>query len=351
MNPMASIVTLTEEHDSKLSDFLANIQGATIYHTPEWRRAVLSTYDYEPHYLACKDGEHIRAVLPLMLVRSWLTGTRLVSLPFANIAGPIGDRECFAQLTEKAIEIADSAGAKTLEIRTQAGLNDIEDDRFTGVDYFVTSVVPLDADTEVVWKRLKGDVRTKVRQAAKKGIEVREASGQEDLKHFYNLFVEGRLKHGVPPQPFRFFDNLWHSMKPDQRMLLIATLEGRPVGGLLNLAFGDTLCGGYIGSRLKYRSFRINQALNWKAVELASQRGFAKFDFLRTAKPSRSLRDFKLRWNAHEVDLIYMYYPAVYGTAATVEETAKYKIMAFVLKRSPSFVGRMLGRMLYKHLG
>jgi CelD/BcsL family acetyltransferase involved in cellulose biosynthesis len=348
---MGETVILTERDDPKLTDFLVSTPGATIYHTPEWRNAVTSTYAYEPHYLAYMDGGRIKAVLPLMLVRSWLTGTRLVSLPFANVSGPLGSRECFGPLIEEAIRIADGAKAKTLEMRTQADLNDIDDDRFTRVSYFVTSIVPLDSDPDVVWERLKGDVRTKVRQAARKGIEVKETSADEDLKHFYDLFVEGRLKHGVPPQPYRFFHNLWHSMKPEQRMLLIATLEGRPVGALLNLAFGDTLYGGYIGSRLEYRSYRINQSLNWKAIELGCRRGHTRFDFLRTARPSGSLREFKLRWNAHEVDLNYMYYPAVYGTAATVEETARYRLMTFVLKRSPSFVGRMLGRMIYRHLG
>jgi hypothetical protein len=348
---MGKTVTLTGEHDQKLRNFLLETGGATVYHTPEWRDAVLATYDYEPHYLAHMDGDRIEAILPLMLVKSWLTGTRLVSLPFANVCGPLGSRACFAALIEEATRIAGSSGARTLELRTQADLNDIADDRFTRLSYFVTSVVPLDSDPEVVWNRLKGDVRTKVRQAEKKGIVVSERSTDADLRHFYNLFVEGRLKHGVPPQPFRFFRNLWHSMRPDQKMLLIAELGGRPVGGLLNLSFGDTLCGGYIGSRLKLRPYRINQILNWKAIELGCLRGYGKFDFLRTAKPSESLREFKLRWNAREIDLNYMYYPAVYGTAATVEETAKYRIMTAVLRNSPSFVGKMLGRMLYRHLG
>jgi CelD/BcsL family acetyltransferase involved in cellulose biosynthesis len=348
---MGNVIALNQNRDAEVADFLAGVPGATVYHTPGWRNAILATYDYEPRYLAHVEGERITAMLPLMLVRSRLTGTRLVSLPFSNVCGPIGERAGFGPLVDEAVRMTGAEAAKTLEIRTQAGLNDLDDGRFSRVDYFVTSVVPLDADPAVVWARLKGDVRTKVRQAEKKGIDVREASSEGELRDFYDLFVEGRLKHGVPPQPFAFFHNLWRSMKPDQRMLLLARLEGRPVGGLLNLAFGDTLCGGYIGSRLKLRSYRINQALNWKAIELGCTRGYAKFDFLRTARAGASLREFKLRWNAVEIDLHYLYYPAVCGTAATVENTARYRLMTFVLKRSPKVLGRMLGRLLYRHLG
>lgn len=348
---MVDIVTLTGKQDPELSDFLLNTAGATVYHTPEWRNAVVRTYGYEPIYLAAMGDDGIKAVLPLMLVRSWLTGTRLVSLPFANVCGPLGEMDCFGRLMDRAIEISRERHAGSVELRTQADINDVADDRFTRVDYFVTSVVPLDRDPEVVWMRLKGDVRTKIRQAVKKGVEVSERSGDKDLRHFYSLFVKGRLRHGVPPQPYRFFHNLWHSMRPEQRMLLIATHGGRPAGALLNLAFGDTLCGGYIGFTLRYKPYRVSQLLNWKAIELACARGYDKFDFLRTARPSRSLREFKLRWNAQEVDLNYLYYPAVRGTAATVEETAKYRLMTFTLKRSPDFVGRLLGRVVYRHLG
>jgi hypothetical protein len=348
---MGETITLTKQQDGLLNEFLARTEGATIYHTPEWRDTVTFTYGYRPVYLARTADHAIDAVLPLMLVRSGLTGTRLVSLPFANICGPLGRPDCFASLLEEAVRTMRLENAKTLEIRTQSGLNDLNDERFKRVNYFVTSIVPLDPDPEAAWRRLKGDVRTKVRQASRKGVEVREGSTLDDLKHFYSLFAEGRLRHGVPPQPFSFFLNLWKEMGPAKRLLLMAEYRGRPVGALFNLAFGGTLSGAYIGSRAKYRSLRTNIILNWKAIEAGCLRGYSWFDFLRTARPSRSLREFKKRWNAHEVDLNYMYYPAVYGTAATVEGSLKYRMMTVVLKRSPAFVGRFLGRVLYRHLG
>jgi lipid II:glycine glycyltransferase (peptidoglycan interpeptide bridge formation enzyme) len=89
----------------------------------------------------------------------------------------------------------------------------------------------------------------------------------------------------------------------------------------------------------------------WKAMEMGCERGFEAFDFLRTPKSSESLRYFKTRWGAYEEDLTYMYHPEVAGTASTVEDSAKYAIMTRVLKRSPLFVGKLLGRLLYRHLG
>ena len=349
---MGDVSVLDSRHEQAYQRFVGGCGQATIYHTPAWRDAIISTYGYQPMYLGCLEGGDLRALLPLMHVRSWLTGRRLVSLPFANTCGPIGAPECVAGLLGRALDLSAELGVKALEIRTQADINPIEDPRFTGVSYFITSIVKLDSDPTKVWENFKDrNVRTEVRQAAKKGIEVRDAADLNDLKQFYAFFSSLRLKHGVPPQPYSFFRNLWLHLWPQNLHLHVAVHRGKPVAGLITLGFGSTLCAAYIGSAAAYRSYRVHQILFWKAIEMGCLRGYKAFDFLRTPKASKELRYFKERWNAFEVDLNYLYYPEVRGTASTVEESAKYRLMTSALKRSPNFIGKAMGRVLYKHLG
>jgi CelD/BcsL family acetyltransferase involved in cellulose biosynthesis len=349
---MGQVSIIGSEQDGLLSAFLEECPGSTVYHTPQWRDAVVATYGYEPIYLAYQGDKGIEAILPLMLVKSWLTGRRLVSLPFANICGPLGSAGGTRALIDRAVVLGAERGAKAVEIRTQANLNPVEEPRFTKVSYFITSIVRLDGNPTRVWESFKDrNVRTEVRQATKKGIEVRDATGADDLKRFYDLFCNLRLKHGVPPQPFAFFENLWKCLWPEHLNLHVAAFQGRQVAGLITLGFGNTLCAAYIGSDLAYRSYRVHQILFWKAMETGCLKGYSAFDFLRTPKNAQELRYFKDRWNAYEVDLEYLYYPRVAGTASTVEETAKYRLMATTLKRAPKFVGRGLGRLIYRHLG
>ncbi|MFZ1947453.1 MAG: GNAT family N-acetyltransferase [bacterium] len=348
---MAEVAILNPDHDSPLKALLRSFPQATIYHTPEWRDAVIATYGYRPIYLGYFKGAELAAVLPLMFVKSRLTGRRLVSVPFSNTCGPIGAPEGVGPLVDRALEVRRELGAKALEIRTQANLNPIDDQRFTKSSYFITSVVGLDADPAKVWDGFKGkNVRTEVRQAIKKGIEVREGT-REDLGRFYHLFANLRLKHGVPPQPGAFFENLWRYLWPDHLHLVVATYQGEHVASMLNLGYGQTIAGAYLGSDLAYRSHRVHQVLYWKTMELGCLKGYRWFDFLRSPKNDEGLRYFKHRWSAVEVDLEYLYHPQVCGTASTVEESAKYRIMAAVLKRAPKFVGKGLGRMIYGHLG
>ena len=350
---MSDIRCLDKGDDPSLKAFLKGCPEATIFHTPEWRDAIVATYGYSPLYLGCFGDAGLVSVLPLMEVSSWLTGRRLVSLPFSNICGPVGSRGAVAGLIDEAIGLCRSRGADALEVRTRTDLNPVTDNRLRGVSYFVTSLVDLDPDPDVVWKRFTKDsnIRTEVRQSVKKGIDVRPGETEQDLKAFYEVFAPARQKHGVPPQPLGFFRNLWRHLKGEYLDLLLATHQGRPVGGFITLGFGDTLSAAYIGADEAYRSHRVHQALIWTAMKSGCERGFKRFDFLRTPKNSPTLRHFKVRWGAREVDLNYLYHPEVKGTAATIEETAKYRLLAMVLKRSPTFVGKALGRVLYRHLG
>ena len=291
---MANVSVLTPKDDGLLIDFLKSLPDASIYHTPMWRQVLTQTYGYKDYYLASWEDGNLVALMPLMLVESWLTGKRLVSLPFSNFCGPVGDQTKFSALIDEAIRLSTNLRVRALEIRTQADVNDLADNRFRRVSYFLTSIVQLDSDPDRVWKRFKDrNVRTEVRQAIKKGVEVDEASDTKELEEFYRLFTLTRLKHGVPPQPFKFFRNLWKYLYPDYLRLFIARHSGQIVGGLITLSFGSTMCAAYIGSDENFRSYRVHQLLFWRAMETGCKEGRARFDFLRTPKQSKSLRYFK----------------------------------------------------------
>ncbi len=74
--------------------------------------------------------------------------------------------------------------------------------------------------------------------------------------------------------------------------------------------------------------------------------GYRYFDFGRTEIDNQHLRDFKLGWGAKEESLIYT-------TISDRKPKTSYghsrKILSAVIRRSPLFVCRALGEMLYKH--
>src|SRR5579872_1318551 len=78
--------------DPRWSDFTKVHPEASVFHTPGWLSALWSTYHYEPIVLTTTPpGQSLLDGLVLCKVRSWLTGSRMVSLPFSDHCQPLVD--------------------------------------------------------------------------------------------------------------------------------------------------------------------------------------------------------------------------------------------------------------------
>src|SRR5207245_5387007 len=67
------------------------------------------------------DGRLV-GVLPLVRVKSLLFGHYLVSMPFLNYGGPLGDAEAVRALADAAVAAAKDGDAKLLELRCRGEL-------------------------------------------------------------------------------------------------------------------------------------------------------------------------------------------------------------------------------------
>ena len=109
--------------DPRWDGFIARHPDASIFHTSAWLRALYRTYGYEPiavHDLATGSRAAERGgVLP---VTSWLTGKRLVSLPFSDHCDPLV--EDGRQLEELGRHLEGAATREGLELRRDSVAED-----------------------------------------------------------------------------------------------------------------------------------------------------------------------------------------------------------------------------------
>src|SRR5271166_3497289 len=61
----------------------------SFFHSTSWAKVLCKTYGHEPVYLHCSQGGETVALVPVMEVRSPLTGCRGVCLPFTDFCGPL----------------------------------------------------------------------------------------------------------------------------------------------------------------------------------------------------------------------------------------------------------------------
>src|SRR5271154_2890210 len=71
--------------DRRWDEFLERHPRASVFHTTGWLKALRQTYGYEPiAYTTSPPGSDLRNAMIFCRVQSWLTGPRLVSLPFSD---------------------------------------------------------------------------------------------------------------------------------------------------------------------------------------------------------------------------------------------------------------------------
>src|SRR5215213_892093 len=76
--------------DSRWPQFVRSHPHASVFHTREWLDALQRTYGYTPvAYTTSAPGGNLHNAVVLCEVRSWLTGRRLVSIPFADHCEPL----------------------------------------------------------------------------------------------------------------------------------------------------------------------------------------------------------------------------------------------------------------------
>ncbi|MBA7472571.1 hypothetical protein ES707_07902 [subsurface metagenome] len=338
LNPTVS----TEEWHT----YVKNHPGGLMSHLPQWKEVVEESFYHKPFYLFARNEEdRLCGILPLFQVKSWLTGNRLVSLPFA-LCGPITDSEdILKELVYRAKDLCHDLRCSYLEIR----MAELKNLGLETSNYFSTYVLEL-SEPQAVWKKLDPkSVRWAINKARKDGVTVRASSTIEDLKCFYQLNQKTKRKLGVPGHPFTFLKNISSRMGAITRLYL-AEFEGLPIAGTITLSFKDTVHYAYAASDERYLRYHPNNLLVWQAIVDSCNQGYRYFDFGRTSPDDEGLVRFKKHWGTEEKKLYYYYYPTVPNLISANRSGIKYKLVTSVWMRLPLLLTRILSPIAFRHL-
>ena len=89
---MKAVFRIDPLTDPRWPDFLERQPRASAFHSPEWLGALHASYGYLPlAYTTSAPQMSLENGWVFCEVRSWLTGRRLVSLPFSDHCDPLTD--------------------------------------------------------------------------------------------------------------------------------------------------------------------------------------------------------------------------------------------------------------------
>ena len=334
-------------NDPAWEAFIQETPEATPFHTGAWAKVLRDTYDFQPRYMVTRheDGT-LSAGIPLFEV----SNSRLVGVPFSDYCPPLlPDSEDSRALVQE-LKRTTSNGTSALELRGTSTL-DLEAEGFAKADAFVQHVISLDGDMKELEARFRKNMRQAIRKAKENGLTVRAGDSLSDMERFYELNILTRRKHGLIPQPWRFFENIHRYMiSTGCGVLLLCEYEGRIIAGDMMLAYGKKLVGKFNASDRRYQALGPNHLLQVRGIELGVADGYNEINLGRTELEHDGLRRFKKGWGSREEPLPYYYYPADQTGSWSTGQTPPggQQLMALFVRFAPSWALRMAGAAIYR---
>jgi hypothetical protein len=326
---------------------IAGYAGSSFFHGSAWARVLRDTYGHRPFYLCQFGRDHLEASLPIMEVSSPLTGKRGVSLPFTDFCTPLKPTGKTARrLYEAALELGSERRWRYLECRGN-------DEQWSGSVPslgFYNHVLDLRCGPDALFKNLEGAVRRGIRKAEREGLKIELGTGPEAIRTYYRLHCQTRHRHGLPPQPFRFFENIGrHVLGAGQGFVSIARLEQRPVAAAVFFHQNGQGIYKFGASDYAFQHLRPNNFMMWESIKRCFASGLLELHLGRTSLSNEGLRRFKLGFGAREETLEYHKYDFAKRTFVTQVDRAE-GWLNHVLRFLPPPLLRLSGAILYPHL-
>ncbi len=316
------------------------------FHCAAWARVLEKTYDFKPTYLANLEQGVLRSMLPLMEVRSWLTGRRGVGLPFTDHSGPLcSDPGSFAELFWKAVERGKTLGWRSVECR---GGRELLDGAPASLAFY-GHILDLEGGEDRLLGRMKSSARGAIRKAEKSGLKVNVSRTPEAMREYYALQCKTRKKHGLPPQPFALFKNIQEQiLARNLGFIVTASHQNRPVAAAVYFQLGDRAIYKFSASDEEYQALRGANLVMWEAIKCLAGKGAKTLHLGRTSGWNGGLRHFKLAWGAGEHRIEYVKYDLRTGRfVMDKDESSGWHNHIF--RRMPVGFSRLLGSILYRH--
>ena len=334
--------------DERWTSLASQSPAATVFHHAAWVRLLREQYGYE--LSACcvtRDRDLPSGGMPIAAVRSPLTGSRLVALPFSDVCPPLvassAPASTVAELSS-AMEAERRRRNVILEVR--AAMPDIPEAIVS--PRFHLHVVPLEDDFVAVERRFTSQARRGVAKARRLGLSVERRTDAGALESFYALHVRTRRHLGVPTQPKRFITRLAELFSRGLGFVALVRADRDVAAAAVFLRMGANLTYKYGASDRRLLASRPNNLLFAETIRWACENGCRRLDLGRTDLGQEGLRAFKRSWGAEESDLAYTY---VGGAPPSIAPSRAQRAMSTVIKKAPPMVGRGLGEALYRHFG
>jgi len=325
---------------------------ATLFHGAAWARVLTATYGHRPRYCRFTRAGSLLALVPLMELRSPISGARGISLPFTDFCEPLLFQNDADQAGNHLKPLVDLLAAlacerswKYFELRggPLRQLSATPSVAFYGHSVNLTGA-------QALFSTLDPSVRRAIRKAERSAIDVTTADTREAMIEFYHLHALTRRRHGLPPQPISFFLNIHEQIVANDLGFISMVRSGRrAIAGAVFFHQGKNALYKFGASDDAFQHLRPNNLAMWRGMTHLVERGAATLHMGRTSLRNDGLRQFKLGWGATETTLEYFKFDTTSSSWAADADRVSGRHTA-IFSRLPLPINRLMGRLIYPHL-
>ena len=303
------------------------------------------SFGHRCYYLCCKKEGEVTGVLPLVHIKSLIFGNMLVSMPFVNYGGLcVRDMETGQALVQEAVRIAESVGARHIELRQEELLNN----RMAMLSHKVSMRLALPHDIEALWKSFPSKLRSQIKVPQKAGMTAR-VGGLEELDAFYQVFSVNMRDLGTPVLSKGFFRNFLEIF-PEAARICTVYAGDKPVASGFLAGYKKKLEIPWASSLRDFNRQSPNMLLYNTCLEFGCQSGYEIFDFGRSTPGEGTFR-FKQQWGATPLPLYWHYWTKEGVPIPNISvRNPKYQLAIAVWQMLPLFLTRILGPRIVRNI-
>jgi hypothetical protein len=346
--PSKQVYELDPLSDGRWETFVNSHPKSSVFHSRPWLKALKTAYGYTPVVLTtCSREKALVNGLVFCRVDSWLTGNRLVSVPFADHCELLSSSS--AELNQLIVHTRHrSVGmGKSIELRPLL-YQPAGNDGFCTSARYRTHCLALDGTKEELFRRLhKTSLQQRIRKAEREGLKCEEGNSEGMFAKFYMLLLRTRRRHCVPPQPLSWFRALISTFGDDLK-IRVASKDDVPIASIITLSHKRSMVYKYGCSDARFHCLGGMALLLWKAIQEAADLGMLELDMGRSDCDNAGLISFKERFGAVGKPLIYWSYP---DNKNGVLHLGDKRLTRSLARVTPDFALRMVGTLLYRHIG
>lgn len=336
-----------------LTSRFSNIEQMSPYwvtHSQAWAKVIENSFPHIKAYFVSdkKDIGSDSSFLPLYKIRRPLVKDSWISIPFSTVCDPVLKNGTQAGPFLNALLDNPMLRNNQIEIRSSKLLAGV--DRFITYTNYANHQIILDESEEEIFKRFhKKSVQPRIRKALSSGLNLRMGTNTRDVETFYTLYCIMRREQGLPPQPYRFFKNMWDILYPIGNLeLLLAEDNGKVISGCWAIKNKWLYSFEYLARAGRNDKKRCTYFLNWHGIKNAIKQNIKIVTFARTSVKNTGLDLYKRSWGT--VAMPYYDYKFPGQPEKNREDLYCYQIIKKYSPILPLPLFKFLGRIIYRYI-